>query len=190
MRNRVQSGFTLIELLVAISVLAILLVIAVPSFLDFFERSRLRGATDDISALVSTARSEAVKSGRNVTIGFTGDANVWCVGANQAATPAVGASYVTSASCDCSTAGSCNVDGIERVVRSSDYNNVTMASFPSPASFDIDSKQGAVTDLSTNSATFISPNSSFRLQLTVSALGQTSSCVPSGNRAMPGFSPC
>ena len=151
----------------------------------------MRGATDDVTALISTARGEAVKTGRNVTIGFSGNATVWCVGANQAATPAVGSLYALSAACNCSNANACNVDGVERVVKSADYSNVTLASFPSTTSFDIDGKQGALTDLSAaNTATFISPAGKFRLQLNVSPIGQTRSCVPSGQRAMPGFPSC
>lgn len=190
MRNRTISGFTLIELIVSLAVLAIILTMAVPSFTDFFDRARLRGATDDVVALISTARGEAVKTGRNVTIGFSGNANVWCIGANQAATPAVGSPYATSSACNCANTNACNVDGVERIVTSASYSNVTLAAFPTTTSFVIDGKQGAITDLSTNSATFISPAGKFQLQLTVSPIGQTRSCVPSGQRGMPGFPSC
>ena len=43
-----QAGLTLVELLVTLGVLAILSVLAVPSFLDYFDRSAVRGAADTL----------------------------------------------------------------------------------------------------------------------------------------------
>lgn len=59
MSNR-EKGFTLLELMVALTVLAILLGIGVPSFNAFIESSRLRTAVHDLNTAVLTARSEAV----------------------------------------------------------------------------------------------------------------------------------
>lgn len=184
------NGFTLIELIVTIAVLAILLAVAVPSFQDFFERGRLRGAADAATALVATARGEAVKTGRNVTISFSGTTAAWCLGANQADIPDPGDAYADSEACDCGTANDCVVDGVERVMRSSDFGNVTLAAIPTTNAFTVDSKQGAVIGLETRQATLISPNGSFRLQLNISPMGQSQLCVPSGQRAMPGFPSC
>jgi len=46
MQRRQQSGFTLVELMITLAVAVILATLAIPSFVSFVEKSRLRGATD------------------------------------------------------------------------------------------------------------------------------------------------
>ena len=67
---RMQSthGFTLIELLVTISVAAILLMIAVPSFLDATLGSKLSSYANNFAASAHLARSEAIKRNAVVTL--------------------------------------------------------------------------------------------------------------------------
>jgi len=62
------SGFTLIELMITVSVAAILLSVAAPSFRDTVVRNRLTTATNEFMATINYARSEAIKSGKSVTI--------------------------------------------------------------------------------------------------------------------------
>ena len=62
------SGFTLIELLVTITIAAILLSIAVPSFRDAALGSRLSNIANDLNASVQLARSEAIKRNAPVTL--------------------------------------------------------------------------------------------------------------------------
>lgn len=61
-------GFTLIELMVTISVLAIVLAVAVPSFQDMVRRNRLTSDTNNLVSALATARSEAIKRGSVVTV--------------------------------------------------------------------------------------------------------------------------
>lgn len=62
--ERLQSGFTLIELMVAISVLAILLALGLPSFQASLRSNRVATATNEMIASISLARSEAIRSTR------------------------------------------------------------------------------------------------------------------------------
>lgn len=60
--NRI-SGFTLIEMLVTMTVMAIALAIAAPSFSLFVKNSRLATETNDFSSDLALARSEAARRG-------------------------------------------------------------------------------------------------------------------------------
>jgi type IV fimbrial biogenesis protein FimT len=63
---RRRGGFTLIELLVTIAILAVLMAVAVPSFISFQRNSELRGAANEILAGMMYARAEAMKRNANV----------------------------------------------------------------------------------------------------------------------------
>lgn len=63
-----QKGFTLIELMVAIAVLSILLSLAAPSFQSLIAQTRLTAISSQLRSALLTARSEAIKSNRQVTV--------------------------------------------------------------------------------------------------------------------------
>lgn len=67
------SGFTLIELMVTVSVMAILLGLAAPSFRDFIINNRLTAQINDLVADISLARSEAASRGVRVTLCASAD---------------------------------------------------------------------------------------------------------------------
>lgn len=76
--HRLQSlkqvqGFTLIELMLTISVAAVLLTVGVPSFQEFIASNRLTSEVNGLSAFIQLARSEAIKSGRRVTLCASSD---------------------------------------------------------------------------------------------------------------------
>lgn len=70
MSSRISSeqGFTLIELVVALSIAAILLAIAVPSYSGSRLNSQLRASSNDLLGSINLARSEAIKGGAVVTM--------------------------------------------------------------------------------------------------------------------------
>jgi len=59
-----SQGFTLIELLVTVSLAAVLMMVAVPSFTSFARNSQLTSITNTLLAGINAARGEAMKRGR------------------------------------------------------------------------------------------------------------------------------
>lgn len=65
---RPVRGFTLIELMVTIAVLAIIAMLAAPSFSDMISRQNLNSSADNLTATFSQARAKAVLERRNITV--------------------------------------------------------------------------------------------------------------------------
>lgn len=84
MRND-NRGFTLIELLTALTVLAILLGLAVPTFRDFTRNNRVGAAQNDLVTAFTYARSEALRRSTPVSVCASTD-NVSCSGNTNWAT--------------------------------------------------------------------------------------------------------
>ena len=66
--RRMATGFTLIEMLVTISIMAILLTIAAPSFNTVIAGTRMSAEINDLQASLNFARSEAVKRGLKIDV--------------------------------------------------------------------------------------------------------------------------
>ncbi len=98
------QGLTLIEVMIAVAILAIAASISIPMFMHFGEVSRTKLAAETFYNDVTRARSEALKNNANTAISIITGAN-WCYGAT------------TAASCDCNSAGACNLGQ----VRSTNY---------------------------------------------------------------------
>lgn len=76
-RSRSSSGFTLIELLVTIAVAAVLGMVAVPSFLEYRRNSELSHTVSNLIVAAGSAKSAALKSGRNAFVQVNNTATGW-----------------------------------------------------------------------------------------------------------------
>lgn len=74
---RRAGGFTLIELIVAITVLAILLTIGVPSIQKLIKDNRVTSQTNELVALINFARNESIRRNDSITVELTSNANGW-----------------------------------------------------------------------------------------------------------------
>lgn len=84
-----SSGFTLVELMVTLAVVAILLVVAVPSFQSVMNANKLTTSANEFVASFQAARAEAIRYNRRVVI---------CLSTNpNAATPTCAPSDATNA---------------------------------------------------------------------------------------------
>src|SRR6476469_7117524 len=166
-------GFTLVELMVTLSVLAIVLVASVPSFIDFFDKVRVRGAADGVLSLISNARAEAVRTGLDVNIAMTGSGTSWCLDANSAAAPSGGNQAVAASPCDCTDPADptqCRVGGQRSALERGAYPDVRIGALPADITFD--SKLGTVVPLGTRVVTLTSPREKYDLAVQVYPLGQ------------------
>jgi len=95
-----NRGTTLIELMITLSILAIMLGIAAPSFRNYIFDNRIASQSNDFMSSVMIARSEASKRGINVNItaasavGGNEFGNGWNVWADTNGDSAMGASEV------------------------------------------------------------------------------------------------
>ena len=86
--KQLSRGFTLVEMIFTVGLLALILGLGVPSFLEFSRNNRTTGIANDLLADLNLARSEAVKRRVPVTV---------CASANPlATTPTCSATNATS----------------------------------------------------------------------------------------------
>lgn len=65
---RTRSGVTLIELMVGLGIAVVLGTLAAPSFLRQINSSRVATAASELKASLTTARSQAIQTGKPVTV--------------------------------------------------------------------------------------------------------------------------
>jgi type IV pilus assembly protein PilA len=78
-RNRSEGGFTLIELLVVMIIIAILMAVAVPTFLAQKNNAQKSKATSNIKQIVNTVEACAVNNTDGTYTGCTTTANLQAV---------------------------------------------------------------------------------------------------------------
>ena len=66
--KRTSRGFTLIELMIGLTILAVVLALAVPSFRQFTQNNAVVAAHNDLVTSIQLARSEALRRNRPVSI--------------------------------------------------------------------------------------------------------------------------
>jgi type IV fimbrial biogenesis protein FimT len=188
-------GFTLIELMVTLVVLTVLVTIAVPSFMDYFEKARVRGAADQVTNLLARARQAAVKT--NMPIGIAAIEKAgggWCVGARQPSEPTSewDPRPSTAPTCNCETASvACQVEGEALLVDSSSLGGARAAIVDvNDFDFSYTPKLGGVSangapnkaflQAADSSLSLTSPNGRYEVRVMVTPLGQSYACVPNG----------
>lgn len=110
MKRLLQSGLTLLELVIALSMLALVATLALPSFGAMTERARLRGAAETLAADLAEARFESARSGRAVFVVPQTAGAAWCW------------AVTFHAGCGCQAAASCQL----KTVRSGDHAGVDL----------------------------------------------------------------
>lgn len=82
MEDQDPAGFTLVELALTLALLGIAVAMAVPAMTQFIDRSRVRGAAEQLIADFRFGRSTAIHSRQyktvHISVGFSD--NRWCYG--------------------------------------------------------------------------------------------------------------
>lgn len=197
-------GFTLIELMVTLVVLTILVTMAVPSFADYLQKARVRGAADQVTSLLARARAAAVKTSMPIAVtARTKSGGGWCLGARQPGEPGAWAQRpVTATGCQCDTDSSvCTVDGERLVV---DDTDIGASRVPTLAitgfDFSYTPRLGGVYDNTAGGRTVLanaasnlvitSQNGRYAVRVVVTPLGQSYVCVPSGKPPFFSYRSC
>jgi len=77
-----QAGFTVLEMVIVVAVLGILASVAVPNFMGWTPRYKLKSAVMEVAASLQYARMRAIKEDQNCTVTFdtaAGTCNLGCL---------------------------------------------------------------------------------------------------------------
>lgn len=170
---RCQNGITLIETLTAVVVLGVLVAASVPSFNQFIQGGRLKGALESVFANLQYAKSEAIKRNQQVYLTFTEAGDTWCYGLTAAS---------GSPACTCDTTARTTTCEIATVY-SDDYKNITIDSSTAPTSrqYSFNPIRG-----SADSGNVTLSNGTYTLRVVISSLGRIKICSPD-NAGLPGL---
>ncbi|MDQ3060287.1 MAG: GspH/FimT family pseudopilin [Pseudomonadota bacterium] len=175
-------GVTLIELMVVVAILAIVLVVAIPSFTELTAKKRVEGALTELNTDLQFARSEAVQRNTNVRITFgTGCYVIHTVGST-------GTTSCTQANAPTMATGAIEIKRVQLdatpTVSFSPNNGLTFLAF--------DNLRGMATwngsNTTSGSVNITSSVGSWQLRTSVTAMGRTQTCSP--NSSIQGYPAC
>lgn len=172
------SGVTLVELLVVLAITAILLTVAIPTFADMLERFRVKAATEKLFLYLHHAKSEAIKRNQRIQLTFNSSNNgaVWCYGLKIDAT------------CDCTIEGSCQIDGVQKVINSNEFTGVSIEPHISlPGNYFIFENVRWIMAATYGHVRFISSRGK-QARVIVSRMGRIRTCSPHGSANIPSYS--
>lgn len=192
-------GFTLIELMIAITVAIILATLGAVSMREFFLRSKVRSAADDLAGQIALARAEAMRTDRNTSINvLAASASSWCSGGRQFVLGSGTTEGITLASgdaptCDCSTSdvANCVVAAKTSLVKSTDYAGVDLSAGGGTA-LQFDRKIGTLKVLAPQTISLRSnaKPTKYQLNVVVTPMGHARVCVPATFVNFGGYKSC
>ena len=193
--RRISTGFTLIELLITIVILAIIVTLAAPSFVDVLDRRRIVDAAETVVKQVQQARAVAIETNRQISMVFDDGAEPWCFGLTDRAT-------CTCTVTDLADAEACTIPlgaaqaslaGIDRVLvqaTSMQFRGLADVTFPANALRFEPLRGIRVDDGRFDPSTFVEFESlrGRTVRVVVNRLGRAGTCTP--NASVPTMRVC
>lgn len=170
------KGVTLIEFLAVLLITSILAAIAIPAFTSALHKHRAKNAAETLHAHLRLAKTEAINRNQRINVNFkVGTDGTWCYGLKLGNT------------CDCSIAGSCHLDSVEKVVSSIDFPNTKMQiSLSSPGDrLTFDNVRGIMDSTFGNVRFYTTENKEVRL--IINRLARFRFCSPAGDAYIAGY---
>lgn len=183
-----KDGFTLVEVLVVLSIIAIGLTFAIPSWNEARSKRELVSASEQLAVFLSAGRSLAVKHNKEVAVNLVyQDASTWCVGLID-----------TGSACDCTVEDAnrpdfCAVGGVAQILHANDFSRTELVSHSADASFAFDGVRGTLISTDLEDPHFFnlkSANGKYGLQVGVSATGNTIICNWLESANVPSYRAC
>ncbi|MDO6526671.1 GspH/FimT family pseudopilin [Motilimonas sp. 1_MG-2023] len=158
------QGFTLIELMIALVVMGVILGIGLPSYQSLTQDQNLKGIAESTYSRLMHAKSEALKRNQNIYLHFCQQGNKWKTGLTDLA------------SCDCFTANSCTLDGLDTSADWVDGEKITLATVE-PVTFSDNKVQFSSVRLTANGGTIRLENAQHKqLNVITSLRGRVRIC--------------
>jgi type IV fimbrial biogenesis protein FimT len=98
-----HRGFTFIELMITLIILGIVIAISTASFQSLIADQALSKAASQVYYTLQLAKTEAIKRNQKIYVKFCQQQSTWKMGMSD------------FSGCDCFSANSCQLDGVEKV---------------------------------------------------------------------------
>lgn len=157
-------GVTIMEVMVVIVIIAIATAMIVPLYINHVGNARLKLAAETFYNDLTRARSEALKTGANVTVSLSTGSS-WCYG------------LTTAASCDCSLANSCNLGQVASADYSGTVKTLTATGITTQIVFE--PKRGTVTPTGTVIFTSGTDSEAKTITVNLNSMGSAQVCSSS-----------
>jgi type IV fimbrial biogenesis protein FimT len=179
-----QLGVTLPELMIALSVLAIMMSMSVPSYSEFINKRKVSGAANLIATFFENVKMESVKRNQFASITYkkADNGTDWCLGAIMG----------KEVACDCmAETPACLIDSVPTILSNQTYaqfNNLN-ASF-TEGTISYDPVRGILTNPADSAAIEIKHNQEdYRVNISVNATGSIRKCTPADHKLV-GYPTC
>lgn len=161
---KLALGITLPELIIVLVLLAVIITFTVPS-LNFLNQAKtLSGATESLYDTLKLTKSESVKQRSNLNVSFVTGAN-WCFGISD-----------SGALCDCATANSCQIGGVEKVISSQNFPGITLSITNLTGTTTKYAEFEGIRGTVTNTGSVTLSNTDYTTNITINKLGLITIC--------------
>jgi len=181
------AGFTIIELMVAVTLFAITMALALPSYAEMVEKRELSSLAQQLGTFVSFGQLEATRRNEVMTLSWDRDNHEeWCVGL-----------VVGADACDCTEdnpveSDFCAVDGAVQIMNNSGFDDGdVMHKMEGNGSLSFDPIRGILIDPDDVLLIELHTDSrDYKVNLLVDITGDVLLCSKDAGHELPGFDLC